>query len=111
MNYKEIFIEKLIEPFSVSGLCYENHTNDCSVVKCDTWQEINYFLEERELNFLGIATPPYNPYGKHLNFAFVFEDKNDDYKILWHHVNDMWLDKIAKSLNITFRFGNNKKDQ
>ena len=107
---KYIFIEKLTESFPDYHLHGENHTNYCIVTKCDTWQEVERCMEENNWNFLGISTPPYNPYGKHLNFAFVIEDIEDDYKILWHHVSDMWLDKIAESLNIEYRFRKRKTD-
>lgn len=111
INKKEIFVEKLTKPFSSHYLCRENHTNDCRVVVYEDWRDIDDYLEENGFNFLGITTPPYNPYGKHLNFAFVIEDKNNDYKILWHHVSDMWLDKIAISLDIELRFRKTKNNQ
>ena len=104
MNLKNIFIEKLTESFPDYYLHGENHTNNSIVSRCKTWQEVNSCMDELGWNFLGIATPPYNPYGKHLNFAFVIEDKDNDYEILWHHISDVWLNDIAKSLEIDFRF-------
>ena len=105
MTEKEIFIEKLTEPLPSYMLTAENHTNYSIVSKCSTWLEVFRTLSDEGYNFLGITTPPYNPYGKHLNFAFVMEDIYDDYAVCWHHISDMWLDKIAKDCgaNITFR--------
>jgi hypothetical protein len=108
ISNKNIFIEKLTESLPDYYLNGENHTNYCIVTKCNTWKEVEECMDENNWNFLGISTPPYNPYGKHLNFAFVIEDISDDYKILWHHVSDMWLDKIAESLEIEYRFRKKK---
>ena len=110
LQNRQIFIEKLTESLPDYYLNGENHTNYCIVTKCNTWQEVENCMEENNWNFLGISTPPYNPYGKHLNFAFVIEDKEHDYEILWHHVSDMWLGKIAESIGIDFRFRKRKTD-
>lgn len=103
-NDKQIFIEKLTEPLSEHYLTMENHTNYCFASKCETWLDVERLMEDEDWNFLGITTPPYNPYGKHFNFAFVLEDKQNDYEIRWHHISDMWLNKIAESLGIEQRF-------
>ena len=104
MTEKEIFIEKLTEPLPDYMLNGENHTNYSIVSRCTTWLELIHTLRDEGYNFLGIATPPYNPYGKHLNFAFVMEDIHNDYEICWHHISDMWLDKIAKDCGIDKQF-------
>ena len=105
MTDKEIFIEKLTEPIPKHYLCFENHTNYCMVSKCETWMDVEKLMEDEEWNFLGISIPPYNTYGEQMNYAFVIEDKINDYKIMWHHISEIWLNKIAKSLDIDFRFG------
>jgi hypothetical protein len=104
MSDKEIFIEKLTELFCDGYLTAENHTNNSFITRYNTWLDIERVMEDENLNFLGVCTPPYNPYGMHLNYAFVMEDKERDYEICWHHVSDMWLNEIAKSLGIEYRF-------
>jgi hypothetical protein len=104
VNEKEIFIEKLTEQLSSHFLSYDNHTNAPTVLRCDSYRHVIDILEDLDYNFLGITTPPYNPYGEEFNFAFVMEDKQNDYDILWHHCSRKWLNKIAESLGISHRF-------
>ena len=65
MTNRDIFIEKLTESFPDYYLNGENHTNYCLVTKCNTWHEVEMCMEENNWNFIGISTPPYNPYGKY----------------------------------------------
>lgn len=104
MSDRDIFIEKLTEPFASHYLNYNNHTNCPTVLRCDNYRHVMEILEDLDCNFLGISTPPYNPYGEEYNFAFVLEDRQNDYEIVWHHCSRRWLNKIAESLGISHRF-------
>ena len=101
---KEIFIEKFTNPLPRSFLTINNHTVYNYVCRCENWLDVEEIMKKEGWYFLGITTPPYNPYGKHFNFAFVIEDKENDYEIYWHHISDKWLNKIAENLGINYRF-------
>jgi len=81
-------------------LRYDNHTNFNYVHSCTRIADLEYFCTNENVNFLGIATPPYNPYGDEFNYAAVFEDINNDYEIAWHHCSRKWINNFRKELGI-----------
>lgn len=81
-------------------LRYDNHTNFNYVHRCTRIVDLEHFCTNENVNFLGIAKPPYNPYGDEFNYAAVFEDINNDYEIAWHHCSRKWINSFRKELGI-----------
>ena len=100
---KEIFEEKITDNFDID-LIGKKHEIDSSIMLNDKYQMVVEFLQKRNWNFLGIAKPPYNTYGKEFDFAFIIEDINNDYEIRWHHVSRRWLNNLCEDMNIEKRF-------
>ena len=98
LNDRTIFIEKMTEFLPRHMLSPQNHTVRSFCTRCETVREFENYCENENYNFLGITTPPYNPYGAEFNYAVVFEDKDNDYEILWHHCGKRWLNKLLTEL-------------
>lgn len=98
MFEKEILIEKFTDFLPAHMLNFENHTVRSFCLKCEDITGFNSYLDNEDYNFLGITTPPYNPYGEEFNYAVVFEDIKDDYKILWHHCSRRWINQMRECL-------------
>ena len=95
---KDILIEKFTEFLPTHLLSHSNHTN-YSFANCTTsLQSFEQYCNEEKMNFLGIATPPYNPYGEDYNYAVVFELYEQDYEIVWHHCSRKWLNQFLREL-------------
>lgn len=90
--------EKLTELLPSYLISYDNHTNYNYMVSIENFEAFLEFLENEDLNFLGIAKAPYNPYGKFYNFVMVFEDKMKDYEISWCHCSAITLDNFLKQI-------------
>lgn len=79
-------------------LSYENHRNYNEAHQCLTMTELEMFCKKENLIFKGLAIPPYNPYGEEYNYAVVFEDIENDYRLIWHHCSRTWIKRIESSL-------------
>jgi hypothetical protein len=95
---REIWIEKLTEFLPSHMLNYENHTNDSFAQSSTSIHELERYCEIERLNFLGIAIPPYNPYGEDYNYAAVFEKIENDYEVIWHHCSKKWINRFLFEL-------------
>lgn len=96
----EIWKEKFTEFLPSYMLTFENHTNFNYVHGCQKIADLTKFCTDENINFLGIAIPPYNPYGNEFNYAAVFEDISNDYEIVWHHCSRPWINNFRKDLGI-----------
>ena len=95
---RTILVEKMTDFLPRHMLNYNNHTNLSFCTRCETVRDFMNYCDNEDYNFLGITNPPYNPYGADFNYAVVFEDKNNDYEILWHHCSKRWLNKLLTEL-------------
>lgn len=97
---KRILEEKFSDFLPSYMLNYDNHTNFSYASNCSNITELNMFCLNENFNFLGIAKPPYNPYGKEFDFAVVFEDTSNNYEIIWHHCSRSWINQFRAELSI-----------
>ena len=98
---KEIWIEKFTDFLPSYMLSYDNHTNE-TLSQCTTnIVSLQQYCDTERLNFLGIATPPYNPYGAEFDYAAVFEELDYGYRVVWHHCSRKWINQFLKELGCT----------
>ena len=104
---KKIWLEKFSEEFH-PYLTSRNHTNFSMASTSKNLKELKDYLSHYNLNFLGIAKAPYNNYGRHFCYCAVFEDIDNDYEILWHHVSDCWINSFLEELGSDYRWRGEK---
>lgn len=98
LSERDIFIEKFTDFLPTHMLCYENHTNYSFTEPLQDIRELEMYCTSEHLNFLGLAIPPYNPYGEDYNYAVVFEQIDHDYEVMWHHCSKRWINRMLKDL-------------
>jgi hypothetical protein len=98
INAKDVWVEKFTEFLPTHLLSYDNHTNESFANCSKTLSDLECYCREEKLNFLGIAVPPYNPYGEEYNYAVIFEAFDKDYEIMWHHCSRKFLNQFLREL-------------
>ena len=97
LDYKEKWQKTLKTVIPTYFLSYENHKNFNDAHRCTSMSSLETFCNIQKLNLLGFAEPPYNPYGAEYNLAVVFEEIENDYRIVWHHCSKTWFNMLENS--------------